>query len=553
MVNLTIAESLYKAEQAYLKLGDKSNIEKLVQIAQSGQKEVFRDYKFVVDEMTLLGNNAVQVSNSCGEAKKRAEDENVSLRAAYERLNEEMKTKKREMSDTEVEIIGLRTEVNGLQSQIVSRQEEINSLNREIDDINASVRRKRDDVEKYCWIPFYSCYLLGDFINASNERKGRINSRLESIRDIVTDLNNKMAELKKKMSDLSAKDFKSSDLAKEISLIQQKLSENIRKIIDMNADICTWGTLEVLFNEAADSLKSAISAARIINAFMLIIEVSTEYKKAVEAAKAITGLTDGLQYRGNVLYPGQHLNKGEYLASLNKHFVAVLKNDGTFVVSDGKNVLWKAPGAGDELKFENGVVSLNGWRTKRDGASVLIMQDNGNLVTYNDGFEPLWATDTWAFGAVDNGVYNIPLKTYWGKYKIVSQNNLCLDVTDGSVDNNTELRIRNDSGVDSQKFIIEPLPSGYHRITAVHSGKSLGIRGGSLDNTANLVQLDYCCGSNQHFWILPCAKQDCVKIVAVHSGMPIDVAGADFSNNTRLQQYFENGTPAQIFKLVECI
>jgi hypothetical protein len=83
---------------------------------------------------------------------------------------------------------------------------------------------------------------------------------------------------------------------------------------------------------------------------------------------------------GSLLVPGQSLGAGDYLASPNGQYCAVLQDDGDFVLYLGSlpdmltGAMWAADTAGL-------------------GEQSLTLQNDGNLVLYRDG-KPVWASNT---------------------------------------------------------------------------------------------------------------------------------------------------------------
>jgi hypothetical protein len=124
-----------------------------------------------------------------------------------------------------------------------------------------------------------------------------------------------------------------------------------------------------------------------------------------------------------------------------------------------------------------------------------------------------------------------------------------LDVTYGpfTVGANGQPLIQYDShSGDNQKFIVEPLPEGWVRFRAKHSGKSLDVEGVSRAPGARLWQWDTLSAENQQFKIEPVG--DYYRICARHSGLFFDVAGASRDNNAAIVQYPWTGGDNQLFQ-----
>uniref|UniRef100_A0A671Y2N7 Mannose-specific lectin-like n=1 Tax=Sparus aurata TaxID=8175 RepID=A0A671Y2N7_SPAAU len=78
----------------------------------------------------------------------------------------------------------------------------------------------------------------------------------------------------------------------------------------------------------------------------------------------------------NTLLKNEELQRGEYLMSNNGRWKAVLQDDGNFVLYDDGKVVWASNTHGSD-----------GYR--------LCMQPDCNLVIYNRGNVPKWATNTY--------------------------------------------------------------------------------------------------------------------------------------------------------------
>jgi hypothetical protein len=105
---------------------------------------------------------------------------------------------------------------------------------------------------------------------------------------------------------------------------------------------------------------------------------------------------------------------------------------------------------------------------------------------------------------------------------------------------------RNDG--DHQRFIVEPLPDGYVRMRAKHSGKCLDVEYASSAPGAGLQQWDCAGGPNQQFAIEPVG--DCYRIRVRHSGQCLDVAAASANNGARLTQWHWWGGNNQLFQFI---
>ena len=285
-----------------------------------------------------------------------------------------------------------------------------------------------------------------------------------------------------------------------------------------------------------------------------------------QETKLVSNSTDnfikGAKYHGDALYPGQLLKENEYLASNNRRFIAIMQGDGNFVVYNSERPIW-ASGmctghGGGYLEFtQDGRVESQNcreWNTKRKGAVLLIMQNDGNLVSYDSTGAPVWASDTWCFGSVDSKIFNVDTVDYEGVYNIINVNGNYVDVRGASLDNDAEVIMWNKNGNDNQKFGIKRNSDHTYTITPLHCrlkdiGRVLSVKNARSDNRAAVTQKDDEYGENQRWFIVP-TNDDIVKFICKQSGKVLDIRGNSPDLGTPLQQYFGNGTTAQQFKLI---
>lgn len=103
-------------------------------------------------------------------------------------------------------------------------------------------------------------------------------------------------------------------------------------------------------------------------------------KKPIPAQPAIPATSDVDEK--NVLYPGQSLWAGSYGLVLDSNQAgsgARLTENGEFILYNASGRLWTAKTKGAVPGYE------------------LIMQDDGNLVLYDDRFRPVWTSGTHAY------------------------------------------------------------------------------------------------------------------------------------------------------------
>jgi hypothetical protein len=100
---------------------------------------------------------------------------------------------------------------------------------------------------------------------------------------------------------------------------------------------------------------------------------------------------------------------------------------------------------------------------------------------------------------------------------------------------------------DNQKFIIESVGGGFVSIKAKHSGKCLDVADFSR-GPAGLQQWHCTGGESQQFVIEPVG--DFYKIRVRHSGLYFDVSGGSMENTARLIQYAPGSGDNQLFQFI---
>lgn len=106
----------------------------------------------------------------------------------------------------------------------------------------------------------------------------------------------------------------------------------------------------------------------------------------------------------NTLYPDGSLRKGEYLTSTNGKYNLIMQEDGNLVLYQNNQPLWASNTAGRAVSQcimqSDGNLVIYGsnavWASNTVGNSgaYLILQDDGNAVIYRPNDQPIWATGT---------------------------------------------------------------------------------------------------------------------------------------------------------------
>lgn len=226
-------------------------------------------------------------------------------------------------------------------------------------------------------------------------------------------------------------------------------------------------------------------------------------------------------------YEIQSINSGKYLDVLNDK-----KSDGTNVQQYEKNgsmaQKWAINKADDESFYivalnSNLYLDISGGNTV-NGTNVQIYEGNeSNAQKFI--FEPIPVIN-------DN------------EYKILTKVDLdkCLDISEGSIDDNANLQIWELDNVNQQVYRVENINENYCKIIAKHSDKVLTV---SEEN--NVVQATFDDKDNQK-WIIESAGEGFYKIKSKSTDLYIDVCENNSANGTNVQVNKENNSIAQMFR-----
>jgi Ricin-type beta-trefoil lectin domain-like/Protein of unknown function (DUF1800) len=116
----------------------------------------------------------------------------------------------------------------------------------------------------------------------------------------------------------------------------------------------------------------------------------------------------------------------------------------------------------------------------------------------------------------------------------------CLDVSGGSVDDSAAVIQWTCHGGANQHWIVEPVGDGYYRLVARHSGKALDVSSASQNDSAALIQLTPHDGGNQQ-WAVESVGEGYSRLIARHSGKALDVAGASIQDGAAVIQLTPHG------------
>jgi hypothetical protein len=141
---------------------------------------------------------------------------------------------------------------------------------------------------------------------------------------------------------------------------------------------------------------------------------------------------------------------------------------------------------------------------------------------------------------IPDGIYAIQNKGS-GKY---------VDVSSVGTGNGQNVHIWDWANGQNQVFSFERQSDNTYMIRAIHSNKVLDVSGVSTSTGATVHQWEWGGGNNQRWYVVDCGG-GYYKFIAKHSGKALDVSGGGKApNGTNVQQWDDNGSDAQRFKLI---
>ncbi len=135
-----------------------------------------------------------------------------------------------------------------------------------------------------------------------------------------------------------------------------------------------------------------------------------------------------------------------------------------------------------------------------------------------------------------------------GVYKLTSQVvGKCLDVPGSTHTAGTVLQQYTDNGTNAQRWKIEDMGDGY-RLTSQASGLRMDVQGGGLTDGTRVDQAADTGGAAQR-WMIVDLGDGTMKVIAKVSGMCLDVLHRGTTDGTPINQAPDNGTIAQRWKI----
>lgn len=385
-----IEEFLSESQQKYrdavaMRGNDAESVKRLKEMTQEISRQAQK--YIVLCEQQIEDNNNFQ---------KKCLDKRADL---YEKCQND----KRLLSDLDAERVKIAAGISDMQIEISKSKQEISNLAKEQE------KRKKDKEywEKVwwatCWIPFAN---IGTGIKWSEE-DNQYKVRVRQIQNNISHMEQRIGELNSRMQEICRQQAKNKEssgkLANEIMAVNGEISRITEQINQLRNEMVILRMIESANRQIDAVAEFSNDSIRVIKETIAYLnEVKNEMQSRLLTTKYVNGCTS----RGDRLLAGEILNQNECLLSSNKRFAAIMQADNNFVVYNSERPLWSsgtwaAEGRGRILFDTKGLIRLEGtsmrWDTKREGAAVLIMQDDGNLVAYKENHEPVWASDTYTY------------------------------------------------------------------------------------------------------------------------------------------------------------
>lgn len=204
--------------------------------------------------------------------------------------------------------------------------------------------------------------------------------------------------------------------------------------------------------------------------------------------------------------------------------------------------LWKAVGSGDGYcsflnKLSGAALDIaNG--SSADGANVQVYASNGSSAQKWQ----LVSTDVFA-----EGLYTI---------SSALDQNLVLDIKNGSAQNGAALQLYESNSTAAQKFRVSKVGDDLYRITNLASSKSLDVVDSKIqssDGSGLVQQWESVTGNSAQLWRFDYAGKGRFSVFSVlaDGSSCLDVYGAQAANATPVGVFRDNGSLAQQFKFSE--
>lgn len=381
------------------------NIQDHLRTVTEQYHQVITDKKLllpIVEKLQSYAEERIEICRRETTVKRKSQKEQIDNRAQlYERQSEE----RHRLSKLDVERIKIRKEISDLSQEIEEIQMEMVRLQQEMAEADRGKKQWDTVFWATCWIPFAN---IGTGIKKGKE-DGKYKARIKVCEEDCQYRRNRITVLitqLQRVEDRQKQNRESSGkLSNQITATEGQIFEVTKALNTLRREIALWNNIYTVCLEIEAALEYTNgSRERVQECFDQLTKVD-----ALLLAPVTDKFIGGCIFKGNRLSAGEKLMQKEYLLSLDCRFALVMQADNDLVLYHTEEAIWNtrtggAQGNGYVELDTAGFLSLKGtdqsWNARRTGAAVLILQDDGNLVTYDQDDKPLWASDTYVYANI---------------------------------------------------------------------------------------------------------------------------------------------------------
>lgn len=369
--------------------------------------ENVRLLKPIAEELITVAD--IQISKC---QKELEEKKTLHAKCLEERVKQYalVETKRSALTKLDESVIGLTTEIDSINSAINGKQLEIQNYQKELCSEKAKKKKWNTVFWATCWIPFVNIGTGCKKGDVDAEYRAKVKQLDEEIKKLQNRSSSLNDQLKSTRQQVTNKNAESAEITRQITAANGRVAELTTELNDLSSQICLWQSIRAGCAELRVKLDHPNgNLAAVQECFEDLLKVHELLKLPPPGY-----FMDNRMCRGPSLRAGESLQQSEYLMSSNRKYIAVLGTDNALTVYNTEQALWSsgtqgAKGEGILCLDGHGPVALVGtdctWNTKRPGAVSLVMQDDGNLVVYDDKGQSLWASDTFTYANVPSGYF----------------------------------------------------------------------------------------------------------------------------------------------------
>lgn len=317
---------------------------------------------------------------------------------------------------------GLYAQLNDLQKEAAEYYALINKKAKEIND-------KRAELEKWCWVPFYNLYLLGDYessLKQYQEKYNRLQGQMNSLQSQIND----------KLREISGKSTISGNIKKLLQIYEHENVEITSRMNQISQIVAQWNQFYAFFLKLKSDLET-------IDDVQPILDSANEQLR--EAKKAESNV-DYKNFQSHEVFLGSYEIK-----TYDEKFNLINEGNGlnlyNFTVQDyDSQKTWHTSN-----HFYK-IVTLS------DYTSIILNEENNVLTCYRNKevrFEPIEIQNNKIKSNQLLCISKYQNSPNW--YKFTDGDHIsefCLDVQWGDFINYTPIQMWESNNTISQKFII---------------------------------------------------------------------------------------------------